>query len=149
MVRGMIPADHSLLVALWSGSPGNALTGADGPEGFRRFLAANGAFCFVAEEKGRLIGSVMAGHDERRGYIYHLAVDSSQRREGTGSALMQACEGALLAAGIEKIHLYIFNDNPAVEFYERIGWHRREDILVMSKVLIGDSFMGTRVTEGE
>ena len=149
MLREMQPGDHDRLIDLWSGFPGNALTGADGPEGFLRFLQGNGVFCFVAEEDEGLIGSVMAGTDGRRGYIYHLAVREECQGSGLGARLMHSCEDALRTAGIEKVHLFIFTDNPAVEFYEKIGWHRREDILVMSKVLIGDSLMGTRVTEGE
>ncbi len=140
----MSPGDHGELVALWRRHPGNTLTAADGEEGFRLFLEANGDCCFVAREGERMVGSVMAGHDRRRGYVYHLAVDPGLRHGGIGRRLMEACEDALRNAGIEKVHLFIYADNPAVRFYERVGWHRREDITVMSKVLAGDPMTGTR-----
>jgi putative acetyltransferase len=146
--RRMEPGDYEALVALWSGFPGNALTGADTAEGFDRFLEANGDFCLVAESGGRPVGSVMAGHDTRRGYVYHLAVESRNQLRGIGRALMLEVESALRAAGIEKLHLFIFTDNPAVGFYERLGWHVRSDIHVMSKVLRGDPRTGTRTEEG-
>lgn len=147
-IRRMTPGDYEALVAIWSGFPGNALTRADSEAGFRRFLEANGDFCLVAESGGRPVGSVMAGHDTRRGYVYHLAVESGLQRTGVGRTLMREVEAALLEAGIEKLHLFIFRDNPAAGFYERLGWHVREDIHVMSKVLRGDPRTGTRSAEG-
>lgn len=144
-IRAMETGDHGALVDLWRSFPGNAVTGADSPEGLTSFLERNGAYCFVLEEDGRVAGSVMAGQDGRRGYVYHLAVERSLQGHGCGRALMEHAEGALAAAGVEKAHLFIFSDNPAVAFYERTGWHLRTDIEVMSKVLAGsDPHRGTR-----
>lgn len=137
--------DYAELLALWSGFAGNTMTGADCSEDFEKFLSMNADYSFSAFENGRLVGSVMAGSDRRRGYIYHLAVDESQQGKGTGRKLMDAAENALRDAGIEKAHLFIYTDNTAIEFYEKTGWHRRSDIAVMSKVLIGDKYMGTRL----
>ncbi len=149
MIRPMCEGDHTALLSIWESFPGNALTGADGLSGFTNFLERNGEFCFCAWIEDRLIGSVMAGHDTRRGYIYHLAVDAALHGRGIGAALMEECETSLLDAGIEKIHLFIFKDNPAAGFYERIGWHTRENILVMSKVLNGEQYMGSRRAESD
>jgi len=143
----MKPEYYPQLVELWSSFPGNAITGADSPEGFLRFLGANGKYCFAALSNGALAGSVMAGHDNRRGYVYHLAVREDLQGAGIGRSLMQSCEKALYDSGIEKIHLFIYSDNPAVEFYRKAGWHLRGDIEVMSKVLHGDSLTGTRIEE--
>ncbi len=138
-------AEHySGLVELWSGFPGNTMTGADSPEGFTLFLEKNGDCCFTAMSGEEVAGSVMAGHDHRRGYVYHLAVRSDLQGTGTGKLLMEHTERALFNAGIEKIHLFIYSDNPAIGFYTRIGWHLRDDIEVMSKVLRGDMYTGTR-----
>ena len=139
--------DYKELLALWSCFAGNTMTGADSMEDFETFLSRNADYCFSAFENGRLVGSVMAGSDGRRGYIYHLAVDESLQGKGTGRKLMDAAENALKDAGIEKAHLFIYADNTAIEFYEKTGWHRRSDIAVMSKVLIGDKYMGTRIEE--
>ena len=143
----MEKAHYGRLLELWRSFPGNAITGADSEENFTSFLNANGDFCFTAFSGGCLAGSVMAGHDTRRGYIYHLAVSAELQGRGLGRMLMERCEEALLRAGIEKVHLFIFTDNPAVEFYRKTGWHLREDIFVMSKVLKGDPMTGTRRTD--
>ncbi len=139
--------DYKELMALWSCFPGNTMTGADSMEDLEKFLSMNADYCFSAFEDERLVGSVMAGSDGRRGYIYHLAVDESLQGKGTGGKLMDAAENALKDAGIEKAHLFIYTNNTAIEFYEKAGWHKRSDIAVMSKVLIGDKYMGTRIEE--
>ncbi len=139
----MKPEHYDSLVKLWSSFPGNAMTGADSAEGFSLFLKRNGAYCFTAFEDDEIVGSVMAGEDARRGYVYHLSVKRDLHRSGTGKALMDKAEAALYNAGIEKLHLFIYSDNPAIEFYKKTGWHLREDIEVMSKVLRGDKCMGT------
>jgi ribosomal protein S18 acetylase RimI-like enzyme len=140
--RPMAPVDYEDLVALWSCFPGNALTAADSRDGFLTFLQANRGFCLVAEDEGRLIGSVMAGQDTRRGYIYHLAVSEQYHGRGIARLLMNEVEDALRNAGIEKAHLFIYTDNPAVAFYEKAGWKLRRDIHVMSKVLGGAPLQG-------
>lgn len=129
--------DHDDLVGLWRLFPGNAVTRADSRDEFEAFLAMNGQFCFTACDKSGVAGSVMAGSDGRRGYVYHLAVRADHQRKGLGRELMRRVEDALFKAGLEKVHLFIFNDNPAVSFYERTGWFVRHDITVMSKVLEG------------
>lgn len=149
LIRPMRVDDYCSLVALWSQFPGNTMTAADYARSFERFLGRNGSHCFCATEDEEVIGSVMAGNDGRRGYVYHLAVDRTHQGGGLGRRLMEAVEESLKSKGVEKVHLFIYRDNPAVEFYQRIGWHRREDIEVMSKVLIGSEFMGTRLDEGE
>ncbi len=138
---------YDSLVKLWSSFTGNAMTGADSAEGFSLFLKRNGAYCFTAFESEEIVGSVMAGEDARRGYIYHLSVKRDLHHSGIGTVLMKAAETALYNAGIEKLHLFIFSDNPAIEFYKRTGWHLRDDIEVMSKVIRGDKYTGTRKPE--
>lgn len=136
--------DHTALVRLWSSFPGNAVTDADSPGGFAAFLERNGEFCFTALVNDEVAGSVMGGSDGRRGYIYHLAVGSRHQEKGIGAALMEKVEGALAGAGIEKAHLFIYSNNPAVEFYRKIGWHVRTDITVMSRMLRGSPGTETR-----
>ena len=148
-LRRMRPGDHGELLRLWRGFPGNAVTGADEPAGFVSFLERNGDLCFVLEDGGTVRGSVMASHDGRRGYVYHLAVEAGLQGRGFGRALMDRVEAALAAAGIEKAHLFIFSDNPAVRFYEKAGWHLRRDIEVMSKTLGKTAGAAEPATDGD
>jgi ribosomal protein S18 acetylase RimI-like enzyme len=148
LIKGMKPEDHPALLRLWNRFEGTTTTGADGPESFTSFLRHNEGLCYCALDGEDLIGSVMAGDDGRRGYVYHLAVDEWYQGRGVGRMLMEAVEKSLRNRGVEKAHLFIYRDNPAIDFYRRLGWHLRRDIEVMSKVLIGGEYMGTRL-DGE
>ncbi len=76
-IRLMRPADYDAVHALWLRTPGMGLNDVDDSrEGIAKFLARNPATCFVAEEDGQIAGVILTGHDGRRGYIYHTAVDA-------------------------------------------------------------------------
>ena len=94
---------------------------------------------FLAEETGALVGAVLCGHDGRRGYIHHLVVKESHRRQGIGKALVGRCLEALHQANIDKCHLFVFVDNQlAIDFWKQTGWTQRIDLTVMSHYT-GDS----------
>ena len=91
---------------------------------------------FVAIADRNVIGAVLAGHDGRRGYIHHLAVHPAHRQQGLGRRLVDRCLDALRDAGIQKCHIFIFTENSGgIDFWESVGWMRRADISVMSRVL--------------
>ncbi|HZS84037.1 MAG TPA: GNAT family acetyltransferase [Stellaceae bacterium] len=90
---------------------------------------------FVAEAEGRIVGTVMAGHDGHRGWIYYVGVDPARRRDGLGTALMAHAESWLARQGVLKVQLLIRETNTAVAaFYERLGY-AVEPRLVMAKRL--------------
>ena len=77
----------------------------------------------VAEREGRIIASVMAGHDGHRGMLYYVAVDPALRREGLGKAAVRAAEDWLGRRGVWKINLLVRSENDAVRgFYESLGY---------------------------
>lgn len=83
----------------------------------------------VAEEGGRVIGSVMAGYDGYRGWLYRVAVLQSHQRRGVGAALVREAEARLSALGCSKINLQIRGGNDAVAgFYRRLGYAVEERI---------------------
>lgn len=124
------------VLALWQQCEGIGLSGADSRENVHRFLEQNPGLSFVASAEGRIIGTVLAGHDRRRGYIYHLAVHPDWRRQGLGRRLVDRCLQALREAGIQKGHLFVFKNNEAgIGFWKSVGWERRSDLVVMSKPL--------------
>jgi hypothetical protein len=77
----------------------------------------------VAERDGRIIASVMAGHDGHRGMLYYVAVDPALRRVGLGKAAVRAAEDWLRRRGVWKINLLVRSENDAVRgFYESLGY---------------------------
>ena len=77
----------------------------------------------VAEAGGRIVASVMAGHDGHRGVLYYVAVDPAVQRQGLGTQAVRAAEFWLRAHGVWKINLLIRNENEMVRgFYEKLGY---------------------------
>jgi ribosomal protein S18 acetylase RimI-like enzyme len=129
-IAEMTMADYDSAYALLSATPGIGLRMADSRAGVERYLARNPGLSFVARSAGRIIGCVMSGHDGRRGYLQHLAVDPAFRLKGVGRALVELCLEKLKRLGIEKTHLDVFADNaPAHRYWSRRGWKKRDDIV--------------------
>ncbi|HWR44139.1 GNAT family N-acetyltransferase [Sporomusa sp.] len=133
-IRELMPEDYEAAIALWQKTPGMGLSDADSQENIVGFLIRNKGMSFVAEFGNELIGTILCGHDGRRGFIYHLAVHNDQRKRGIGRTLVERCLTKLKEAGITKCHLFVMADNgQGMDFWDHIGFHKREDIHIYSK----------------
>ena len=84
---------------------------------------------FVAVRGDRVAGTVMAGYDGHRGWIYRLAVSPDHRREGVGARLMRQAEAALAARGCAKVNLQVRAGNEVVVgFYRSLGYEVEERV---------------------
>jgi ribosomal protein S18 acetylase RimI-like enzyme len=78
---------------------------------------------FVAIADKTVVGTIMAGYDGHRGWLYSLGVTPSHRRQGIGSQLVVHAERALILKGCVKINLQILEGNEKVTtFYETLGF---------------------------
>ncbi|WP_416397015.1 GNAT family N-acetyltransferase [Allohahella sp. A8] len=134
--REMSIADYEQVIALWSGAQGLRLRQADSREGIARYLQRNPGLSFVAEQQldgGEIVGTVMAGHDGKRGYLQHLTVGEGHRGAGIGTELTRRCLEALKQEGILKTHLFVLDDNAAARrYWQNRGWQKRDDFSVYS-----------------
>ncbi|MDA3850471.1 MAG: GNAT family acetyltransferase [Spirochaetaceae bacterium] len=98
-------------------------------------LAVHDGLFFVAMVDKRLVGTVMAGYDGHRGWIYSLAVSPESRGKQWGSELMQHAEEELRKQGCIKVNLQILDSNEKVRiFYEKNGYSE-EPRISMGKIL--------------
>jgi ribosomal protein S18 acetylase RimI-like enzyme len=82
-----------------------------------------------------VVGSIMAGYDGHRGWLYVAAVLQSHQRQGIGTALVREAEKLLSAMGCTKINLQVRSSNTAVaRFYNSLGFEI-EDRVSMGKRL--------------
>lgn len=127
------PARIEAALELWRRIEGLGLSESDEPARLAGFLERNPGFSFVAYRAGALVATVLCGHDGRRGYIHHLAVDPACRRRGIGRRLLDASLEALRAANVLKCHAFVFRSNSFGElFWTAGGWQRRDDLHVYS-----------------
>ena len=138
MIRIMTPDDYDAVVACWTSCPGMGLnTIDDSRQGITRYLQRNSTTSFVHEnDDGVIEGAILAGHDGRRGYIYHTAVSPERQHQGIGTALVNATLHALANEGIVKVVLVVFAHNDAGNmFWERLGFDARGDLTYRNKAL--------------
>lgn len=78
----------------------------------------------IAENaSGEIVGTVMAGYDGHRGWLYAVAVDPGERRGGVGAALVEHACQRLRALGCQKVNLQIRAGNePVTAFYRSLGF---------------------------
>ena len=99
-------------------------------------LAVNDGLFFVATDKKAVIGTILAGYDGHRGWLYSVAVHADYRRHGLGSSLVRHAEQALTALGCMKINLQITSGNDAVTgFYEALGYGVEPRISMGKKIV--------------
>ncbi|SEJ60667.1 GNAT family acetyltransferase [Paraburkholderia diazotrophica] len=98
-------------------------------------LATQPELFFVAVKDASIVGTVMAGYDGHRGWLYSLAVDPTQRRRGIGTRLVRHAEAALTARGCPKVNLQVLSAKADVRaFYESLGYHA-DDVISLGKRL--------------
>jgi len=136
-ISRMTIEDYNEVYSLWLSTKGMGLnTLDDSREGIQRYLNRNPTTCFIAKDMNQVIGIILAGHDGRRGFIYHLAVKQEQRKKGIGRALVDRAEEALREEGINKAALVVFDKNEVGNgFWENIGYIIRNDLVYRNRVL--------------
>lgn len=126
-------ADFLAARTLWETTPGVGLSDADEREPIEQFLARNPGLSFVALEEDELVGTILCGHDGRRGLIHHLVTAQSSRRRGLGRQLLFAGLRSLRAVGINKCHLLVFRDNePGLAFWHAVSASERHELALFS-----------------
>jgi ribosomal protein S18 acetylase RimI-like enzyme len=133
-LRAICDDDYEAAMALWNRAPG-VRTG-ESREDFARILQRNPGLGSVATVDGAMAGAVLACHDGRRGYLYHLAVAEPYRNQGMARAMVERSLAGLAAEGIARcsIHLIVDNESGAA-FWQKIGWRERVDLRIMAKDL--------------
>ncbi len=133
LINEMQAEDYCEMYKLWVNTPGMGLSDADSYENIQRFLLRNEGLSFVCRHEGRIIGTILCGHDGRRGYLYHVAVEEQFRGQGIGKRLVETSLRRLKEEGCTKCHLFVKSNNiTGNAFWSKIGWQKRDDIYVYS-----------------
>lgn len=108
---------------LWTETEGVELAEGDSVEELSQYLLRNPDMSFVAVAGEQLVGATLAGHDGRRGLLYHLAVSREHGGAGLGRALVTRLIAALKGAGVVRVLILVSRDNPIGEkFWSKQGW---------------------------
>ena len=136
-VRTMEESDYDEVYKLWTTIHGFAMRSLDdSKDGVERFLDRNPGLSVVAVADNKIVGSILVGHDGRRGSFYHVCVHEDYRKHGIGKAMASEAMLRLKNEGISKIQLVAFKGNQlGNNFWQAEQWSEREDLNVYDFVL--------------
>ena len=91
-------------------------------------------FFLGAFRENRLVGSVIASYDRRKGWINRLAVDPEERRKGVAKTLVETAESVLRDRGSLIIAVLVEADNSlSIALFQKCGYKVHRDILYLTK----------------
>ena len=141
-IRPMVEDDYEKVHALWLTIRGFGIRSIDdAKEDVVRFIRRNPDTSAVAVlPDGRIIGSILCGHDGRQASLYHVCVAEEYRRLGIGAQMVAFCMHTLQREKINKVTLIAFTSNDAGNaFWKQIGWTKREDLNYYEFILNSDN----------
>jgi len=89
---------------------------------FKMFLKKNPGLNILAEENGKIAGTILGSFDGRRGYIQKLVVDKNYRKKGIGKQLMNKVVTKLHELGA--LYIPINAEEELIPFYEKCGFKK-------------------------
>lgn len=129
-IREMKIEDFEEVHNLWMTIKGFGIrTIDDSKEGVEVFIKRNPTTSIVAEADGKIVGTILCGHDGRRGCFYHVCVAEAYRKHGIGKSMAVTAMHALQKEKINKVCLIAFKDNAiGNSFWKSVGWTYRDDL---------------------
>lgn len=110
------------VLQLWK-EAGATISITDTADDIRGVLKNPAALVLVAEDEGRIIGTVIGSFDGWRGNIYRMAVHPDYQRRGVASGLLANLEGFFDARNVKRITALVESEHPwAVGFWEAAGY---------------------------
>lgn len=89
-IRPFEISDYADARALWGRTPGVGLSEDDAEGPVAAYLRRNPGLSLVAMAGSELVGTVLCGHDGRRGLIHHLVTAEAHRMRGSEAACWTA-----------------------------------------------------------
>jgi ribosomal protein S18 acetylase RimI-like enzyme len=130
-LSAMSAQDYDQVWALWNRCEG--LSQCDSRSQVEHLLQCHPELSFVARRQQEVVATILAGHDGRRGYLYHLAVDPTCRKQGLARQLVDRCLEQLAVVGIPRCSVFVYQENEeASQFWNALGWRQRAELKVFA-----------------
>ncbi|WP_207953354.1 GNAT family N-acetyltransferase [Paenibacillus agricola] len=122
---------YERVAKLWSKAMGTAVSlEFDSWERIAAYLKRNPNMSTVAMVNDEVVGTVLCGHDGRRGTLYHVAVSEEHRCKGVARQMVERSLSCLKQEGIDTAVLFAHIENVnAVEHWRRSGWPSYPNVL--------------------
>ena len=101
----------------------------------RELLESKQSYGLECIEDGKVVGFIlgtsMLFHYGRTFEINDLAVDPAYQRRGVAKLLMESCLADIKAQGMVGVHLITAGEGVLPEFYERYGFKKEKEVILM------------------
>ena len=87
-------------------------------------LSLPGSLLLIASAGERTLGFALARSVADEGELLLIAVCPARQRRGTGERLVRKIIEHLAGNGVKKLHLEMRTDNPALAFYNHLGFRQ-------------------------
>ncbi|MBK8981004.1 MAG: GNAT family N-acetyltransferase [Ignavibacteria bacterium] len=122
-----------LVKGIWERTDGIKLTIGDTEDEFGSYLKRNKGMSFICKDGRIIVGTILCGHDGRRGFIYHLAVHKDYRRRKIADKLIKLSLKQLRTHGLKRCMLMADNINESAKsFWTKMKWRKRDDLQMFS-----------------
>lgn len=121
VIREIRVVDGGALRELWAEAGFRSL--GDDDRSLARLARRNPGLVLVASAGGRVVGSALGAWDGRRGWLYHVAVSPSHRRQGIATRLVGQIEEGLASLGCAKVNVVLRDESDGgAELWEHLGY---------------------------
>lgn len=125
-IRPARPAEAEHVLEFWAlAAEGTSIS--DDPEGVRTLIGRDPEALLLAVDGGRVVGTVIAGFDGWRCHLYRLAVAPDRRREGIGSALLDAAHRRFASLGGRRADAMVLEHNDLGQLAWKAAGYAREE----------------------
>lgn len=135
VIRRFTMTDYEQVIELWKeGKLPVKPKGRDSRQEIERQIKLSQVIFLVAEHSGKVVGTVLATHDGRKGWINRLAVDLAHRRRGLGQKLVEQAEEELEKAGIRIFAALVEEDNTmSISLFKKMGYEYHPEIKYLAR----------------
>jgi ribosomal protein S18 acetylase RimI-like enzyme len=135
LIRNFEISDYEEVINLWQlDNLPLKLKGRDNRAQLEQQIKLDQVIFLVAEKGNRIIGTVLATHDGRKGWINRLAVHPDLRRQGLGTLLIKRAEEELRKKGLLLVAALIEEHNSAsINLFIQLGYEPHPEIKYFTK----------------
>ena len=134
MIREYTKTDYEEVARLWKKCFSGTLRPIDSKEVMNRLVQHSPGFFLVAEETGKVIGSVFAGYDGRQATVHRLSVLPEHQRRGIGTTLMQELMDRLEKVKPLEVLTHADPDPHVLKIYESRGFSYSDSRYMKKKI---------------